>query len=988
MTKIKHCNLRQRSNYPLILMTGLTIMATAISSAFAQEATPVAPPQSAEPKMESVVVTGSKIVRPGYVSSSPIISASSDDLRASGKINVETSLQQMPQFAPAQDESYNAQANGGGGRATVNLRSLGESRTLVLLDGRRLTPSNGQMVVDLNSIPMGIVSDIEVITGGASAVYGSDAVAGVVNIRTKRRFEGVQVDVTHGQAQGGGAGRTDVSATMGSKFADNRGNFLMSLNYSQRDELAASERPFYSVGGPSGTTFFGGYAPAATNLPTQAAVNSVFAKYGAGTVSNAGNLYANNDGTLFNTTAPLQNYRGPGAEAGYDTNTGSLIYNTQRDALLTVPQKRYTGFAKGNLNLTGDIEAYGQVMLNQSTVSTRIGYSVTAGGAQGLTIPVSNPYIPADLKAILASRPNPSAPFTYVNRLYPLGTRQWNEVFDTYQLLAGLKGAIGPIDGDWDLSYSHGSVTNTENRLNVPFIAQTQAILGAPDGGASICAGGFNPFAGTNATLSDACKSYMTGTTHTITNVIQDDVQLALQGKVMRLPAGEMRFAAGAGYRSNSYNFDPDAMFVKGLGVAATVTNPTYGKVSVKEMYGELLVPLLKKAFLAESLNLDFGFRKSNYNYSGSASTYKANFDWQVTPGLLLRGGYDRAIRAPNPFELFSAPNGNTFQIGAPPNAGDPCDVRSAARLGANGAQVAILCGQTGVSAPILNSYRFTAGSINTSTTGNLGLKPEVADTFTAGAVISPKWDSAFLHRPTLTVDYYRIKLAGAIAIADAPTSMSKCYNLDGSNPSYSASNFYCGLLLRDPNTAIVTAQQPYLNLGGIHTAGVDIQLEDTIKMSDFGLPTKAGSLHLSSTLSYLRTYQVSPTAGAAFVEFADTVNIPTASTAALPKWRALTSINYTVGRYSAGLRWRYLAAMRDVTAVTRPASPASGVPVYNFVDLNFGAKLTDQISIDGGVTNLSKKNPPVVGGVPGQTNNGLYDPLGQTFFVHLAAKF
>jgi outer membrane receptor protein involved in Fe transport len=198
----------------------------------------------AAPSVAEVTVTGSRIARPDFVATSPIVTASEATLRETGKVNVESALQQLPQFAPARDENDNAEATGGGGRATVNLRGLGETRTLVLMDGRRLPPSNGQMVVDLNTIPLGIVDSVEVISGGASAVYGSDAIAGVVNIKTKRHFNGLQVDLNEGGTFRGDGKRFDTSLTSGFNLADQKWHALLSLGNTDSGEVSSMRREF------------------------------------------------------------------------------------------------------------------------------------------------------------------------------------------------------------------------------------------------------------------------------------------------------------------------------------------------------------------------------------------------------------------------------------------------------------------------------------------------------------------------------------------------------------------------------------------------------------------------------------------------------------------------------------------------------------------------------------------------------------------------
>ena len=959
--------------------------------ALAQEEKPTGADQGAAPSesVQEITVTGSRIVRRDYVSSSPITTASDRSLRETGKVNLETALQQMPQFAPSHDEADNAGAAGGGGRATVNLRGLGDNRTLVLLDGHRLPPSNGLLVVDLNTIPLGVVDSVEVISGGASTAYGSDAVAGVVNIKSKQNLQGVQARATYGAAFGGDAQRENLNITGGNHFLDGKGSALVSFDYTKRDMVPNTSRDFFSVGGPSGSMFFGAYAPSATNLPSRATIDTVFASSGApaGSIAPNTSFGFNADGTLFTNIVPLRNYKGPGPEAGYLTNTGVLIYQTSRDAWLVTPQDRYSLFSKVSYDFTSNLHAYGQILYTDSTVTTQIGYTPTVTIGQ-LTIPTTNPFIPTDLKTLLASRPNPTAPFAYQKRFLEVGPRAWEEAFNTYQALVGLGGELEGIEGSWDVYGARNQMRLDETQRDALFAAPLQQLLNAADGGSAICPGGFNPFQGLASTLSPQCKNFVAGDLHNITHLTQDDVEASVQGRAFALPSGDMRFALLANYRGNDYSYSPDQANVKNLIVAGTPTNPTSGRISVYEFAVELLAPILKDKPLAQSVNLDLGYRYSNYNLAGGVSTYKASLDWRFVPSLMLRGGYSRAVRAPNPLELFSAPTGGFVQLGSPPLAGDPCDVGSNARQGSNAAAVRALCQANGVPAPLIDLYRFTGGAAPAVSVGNRSLTPEEADTYTLGFVFSPESTFSLAPHPVVTVDYFDIKIADAIAVIDGNTSSAKCFNLDGSNPSYSPTNTFCQLITRDPNTGVPTSTQPYLNLGGYRTRGIDFGFNNGFDLTAIGLGEGSGNLELATSFSYLKDFLVQATPGAPFRDYADTVNLPGASPPALPRWRGVTSLTYGLKSFTVGARWRYINAMRDVTTVTRPTAPVAGVPTLNYVDLIGRWAIKDNWSLDATVTNLGDENPPIVGATLGATNRGLYDYLGRTYSISVGVKF
>lgn len=947
------------------------------------------PPGGSEPASEvtEVVVTGSRIVRSDFVATSPIITADQATLRETGKVNVESALQQMPQFAPSRDENDNAEASGGGGRATVNLRGLGETRTLVLMDGRRLPPSNGQMVVDLNTVPLGIVDSVEVISGGASAVYGSDAIAGVVNIITKHHFNGLELNMSGGEAFRDDGRRFDTSITGGFDFAEDKGNALISVGYTDRGEVGSNNREFFRFGGPSGTLPQGGFNPTSGNLPSQAAIDTYFGRFGSapGAIKNTAALGFNDDDSLFSTVNPVVNYGGPREAGGYTFDTGQIIYNTTRDALITVPQQRHSVFSKVDYKLTDSVNVYMQGLFTNSDVDTQIGF--TPVGANINTVPMTNPFIPADLRTVLASRPDPNARFTF-NKRYMFSPRRWQESFNTYQLVVGLNGKLPVKDWTWDVYTLHNETSLTETQQDYISRTRIQTLLDAADGGASLCAGGFNPFQGTALDFSDACRAYVSQDLHTNTHVASDITEASLQGGLFALPAGDVRFSLVANYQGNSFTYSPDAVLINGDLGGVGSTAASHGATNVKELGAEVLVPVLSDLPAIQSLNLTLAGRRSDYNITGGVSTYKADVDWRVFKPMLIRGGYERAVRAPNISELFSAPTGVTTLIGSVPQAGDPCDVRGISRSGASAAQLRQLCLDQGIPADLVDTYTYTAGSVGTLVSGSLSLKPEEADTYTIGMVLTPQFDSPWLSRFAFSLDYYSIDLKDAISSTGAQTAISKCYNLDGSNPTYDPGNLYCGLIDRTFNgPGSLRISQPFLNLGGYKTAGIDSQIDWTIDLGLLGLGDSAGQIRLNTAFTYVDKFEIQQLPGDPFLDYAGTISLPLAAVPTVPKFRALTTLSYQVGPVNAGVRWRHISSMDDVTAVTRPASPAPGVPSYDLFDLLLGYKISDQISVNAQLTNLSDKDPPVVAASPGNTNRGLYDVLGRAFLVSLQMK-
>jgi len=410
-------------------------------------------------------------------------------------------------------------------------------------------------------------------------------------------------------------------------------------------------------------------------------------------------------------------------------------------------------------------------------------------------------------------------------------------------------------------------------------------------------------------------------------------------------------------------------------------TYAAQGSTSVKEAAVEFLVPLLKDAPFAHSLDLSLGFRTSDYDVSGRVETYKADAMWEPIAGLSFRGGFEHAIRAPNIGELYNQ-LGNQAQIGTPPGQGDPCDVRSSARSGANAAAIRALCVATGVPSQIADTYQYTTVAIGVVNSGNTSLTPEEADTITIGAVFRPEFSAPLFADISMSIDYYDIDISNVIGPISGGTALSKCYNLDGTNPTYAANNTYCTIIQRNATTGGVdTVATPYFNLGGLRTSGVDAQV-------DWKLPIGPGSLDINLLANFTDSYEAQLLTGSAWQEFAGTIDGTQNGGLPLPDWKTLTTFTYRLPSVEAGIRWRHLPGMDDVTAVTRPASPAAGVEAYDLYDANLSFRLNDMILVRGGVNNLLDEEPPIVGGTIGQTQPGTYDIIGRYYFLGLQLNF
>ena len=953
-------------------------------------AAPAASPATAKDvqQTEAIVITGSRITRRDYSSPSPIVTAPKEMIQDSGNVTLEATLNQMPQFVPAGGAGTVSQ--GTGARATLDLRGLGDIRNLILLDGRRLPLSSPFAQVDINSIPQTIVDSVEIISGGASATYGSDAMSGVVNFKSARKLKGVVLDLQYGDSEKNDYRKSTASLTAGTEFDGGKGYALFSAGWDERQNLPGLKREFFRDGIPSGFIGTGVYTPSANNLPTQVALNALFQGYGISTVVPPSNsLGFNNNGTLFSQTGAT-NYLGPNGVFApepyyYKVISGNVRMPTMNQSDLLHGMRRDNFFNKVEYKFTPDVTGYAQLLYSDSVVHTNTGGSLTQFGlGANTTIPLSNPFIPADLRTILASRPNATAPFLWTARFVGFPAKQWDEKYSTTQFLAGLKGNMPIKDWTWDAYLSIDKTDHTQTLFNAILSSRVFELLNATNGGTGICAGGFNPFGITNAsTISDACRAYMSTTAISKEELEQRIAEGSINGSLFTLPAGEVQFSASVNYRKNTYLYLPDSQLAAQNIEAVIASQRSQGETTVKEAALELRVPILENASFAKSLAVNLGYRFSDYNVSGSTNTYKAELEWTPVKNWLVRGGYQHAIRAPNIGELYSAEIGGQQQFGSPPNGGEPCDVRTVARTGPNGAQVRTLCIATGVPASVVDNYTFPTVATSTLSSGNPNLKPETANTNTIGLVFTPQFADPLFSQLSASVDYYNIKIDDTISPVPAGQALNKCYNLDGSNPTYSAANVFCQLLKRDSNGLLTQIAAPYLNLGQLKTSGVDVTIDWRFKLGAVGLSDSYGTFGITSLINFLNSYQSQALPGDPIREFAGTVD-----QVIRPKWQMVNTFRYDLGAGSVSLRWRHIPAMDDVTVVTRPASPFPGVEKYDIFDLTGRYNLSKNTELRAGITNLFNVDPALVPGNQNLTLSNTYDIVGRSYYVGMRMKF
>jgi iron complex outermembrane recepter protein len=971
-----------------LLLSGATLPMMLLASAAAAQ---TAPAQTAE----TVVVTGSLIARPDYNTATPTVTASTQDLQQSGQIALEQGLTELPQFSA--DVTGAGPFIGGSGEVNLDLRYLGPQRNLILLDGRRLLPSAADGTVDLNQLPQGIIGNVEIITGGASAVYGSDAVSGVVNFKTRAPFNGLEVTSSYGTTQAYGGSQFDLNGVGGFETDDGKGSMMFAMEYTQRDKVNSASIPYLVQYGSYPVPLASGEYTPGSNPISQAGLNSYFGQFGApaGNVSQSELLGFNNNGSLFNVgknaVAPFNVYNlipqtDPSGRPLEDILSGS-VHHKSYASWSQFPLTRWSAFTKGDWDIGSGIHAYIQGLYTDYTSKVNVEPTVTSG-LQIPTVPVTNPFIPSTLASLLATRANPTAPFSLSDRFYSFGYRTITNANHIYQFVGGLDGTLGDTM-TWEVYGSHGQTTTDYASTGAVRFSIIQQLLNDADGGASTCAGGYNPF-GLNP-VSAQCQALAAPVITQSTIVDQDVINADLQGTLFRIPGSDdVKFALGMDYRDISYNYLPDAEIQSGDPFTYNTQTPTHGSSPVKEVFGELLVPVIENQPFFNRVNLDIAARYSDYDLTGGSATYKGDIDWSVSNGFRLRGGYERAIRAPAVSELFSG-NSTQYQNLATISGtlSDPCDVTLPYVAGANGAQIKALCAAQGLPASIAPTYTNNNPQVPVVVSGNTALKPEVADTFTGGAVYQPTFDTPWLQNASISLDYYNIRLKDAISAVPISLVVTSCFNLNGANPTYSAANLYCSLLSRAPATGfLANSAAPYENLGQIKTGGIDLEAEWLTDIATATGWSGAGTLGVNMVGTYLNDFRVQAAPGGVFTEYGGTDS----QTYYGPynTWRMNSTFTYHNWGVDWGLRWRFLGAMQDssvASSATRTPA-AAGQPPLNYFDLTIGYAIpTSQTRLSLTVSNLFSTTPPTVGAFPGNTIQSEYSALGRVYLVSLDQK-
>ena len=962
----------------------LTLIAAATSTV---GLTPVyAQEQDKAEELEMIVVTGSRIAKRDNVAESPILTLDQEAIADSGYVTTEQYLNTLPAITPSlSSQSNNPSSNG---RAFIDLRGLGTNRNLVLIDGRRGMGSTAGGTVDVNTIPTALIERVEIITGGAASTYGPDAVAGVVNFIMKSNFEGFAIDSTYRVTEKGDGTEWGTDLTFGGSFADGRGTSVFNASYFNREAIYKGARDFAAQASNTTSIFPGGsWSPgAAANQPTQAAVNAIFGPGLCETNGGVAGFGFNPDGSLFCTGRPpsatlpgdpqVVGYTGPASHIATAFYPDFFSYNFEPDNILVLPMERWSFFNNTKLDLSDNFKPYAQAMYTNYNALQELA-ATPAGGTTGFTIPVTNPFMPAQLAALAASRPvDPNAPLVFSKRFSDLGGRTGYNNHDVWQLVAG---ATGDITGSWkyDVYYSYGRSVQTEIQGGNVRRDRVQNALNAADGGASLCAGGLNLFG--SAPISQSCKDYISLEAKNLTVVEQNIVEGVVNGDLFELPAGMVQAAVGAAYRDIDYDFKPDSGLQPGLVAGFNQQLPVKGYIDYVDYFGEIVVPLLSDLPLIQKLSLTGGYRSTDASSTGKDDTYKLTMDWKMNDAVMIRGGFQHAVRSPSITELY-APQLNNFPTFTNQ---DPCNtsgtIAATYRNGPNGAQVQALCAaQSAVAGE--PGYNQPSGQANGIVGGNPDLQPEKADSWTAGLVFTSPWDGTYSSRLSATLDYWSIELEDVIASVNATTIVQRCFNRDGANPTYSATNSWCQLFQRDAaNGGVIELKQLQQNQAFINTSGVDLTVNWGFPIGDNG-----GDLNFQLITTYVEKYETQTTKVDPVYDYAGSIGSTTGSST--PEWKATLQTTWQWNALQLGLTTRYIDSMVHANTVEgAAASPTSNTPVDSIVYWDLSAKydLTENLSVRATINNLLDEDPELyTPNVQANTDPSLYDVLGRRFFV------
>lgn len=960
---------------------------------------PTVEPQGPEMPSQDILVTGSRIQRPDLISASPITIIDDKQIALTGTSTVETLLNDFPQFIAGENRTSNN--SGGLPFPTLDLRGLGPQRTLILVDGERLPLASVLGVVDISQIPVGLIERIEVVTGGATAVYGSDAMAGLVNFILKKDFEGVELAGQLGASEEGVGLNYSVAGLLGGSFADDRGNMILYASYFAReasqqsrfDFSRVSQAIYYdpSVGRAypvdsyddivlgSYSIFAGGSATGssgtAVNNPANPfrnlsnAVGGEFVGQDADCDAATGSVNVDTGSLSFDpVTGALQPYNG-GGNCQIPIGNSSL-YNYAPANFLTLPYERFNLSSTARYEFTSRTRGELFASFTNWTSRTQLAATPAAGAEAFVVDPATAQYIPADLRAALDTRPNPDAPFLFGRRFSEAGLRLGQTESQAIIGRVTLEHELG--DG-WLLSGDLGwgrSVFTSRNRGSINRVAVEQGINGCGDRPGLLPGCVPVDIFGPN-TLTPEMLGFIRTETIDVSRFDQVRASANLAGSMFRLPGGPAGIAVGAEVRKDSGRHILDDAKQRGEVIGFAAQNSISGEIGLKEIYGELRLPILGGGGFPDLLAVELGARYSDYSTLRGLFNWKAAVEFAPVRWARLRGAFNKAVRAPNFFELFRA--GDEALI----SYIDPCNLPPVGVPDNRPAQCA-----ADIPAAAYPAFSQSSPQVLSFSYGQPNLEEEKAKTYTAGVVLTP---SLFpLGRVSLTADYYDITITNRIGALGAGQYLIRCY-------SAFSDAVACARIVRDPasgqvvriDTGFENGRQP------LRTSGIDVGMNWTIPLADLlGGSLGRGRITVNELFSYTMDYKYGG------VDYVDTVGFGEGvGYSPVSRWSSIFSLGYERDRFQGQIRWVHKSGGSQEEAMFGPGIRHDRIPDLNTVDLSLKWDVSDRFSLTGMVHNLLDEYPPrTLTGTLEQsnTNAAFYSPiiLGRSYAVQARVRF
>ena len=899
---------------------GGSLMALAIALMPAVALAQVAPDAAEEAADRDIVVTGSRIERAGFDQPTPMTVIGEAELRVSAKPNIQQVLNDQPQFRATVSPAV-SNGNTQTGTAPIDLRGLGTNRSLTLIDGRRFVGDN-----NLNFIPMSIVRRVEVVTGGASAAYGSGAVAGVVNIILKNELKGLSVGGSSGISSRGDQQRISLDGSFGTSFADGRGQFMVAAEYfDDKGILDRNSRPNMGSSGivrvnPTSTTDFSTVLVRDVNFGNMTRGGLITTGVLAGQVFD-------NDGTLrpFRAGTQLGAARFNGQMIGGADGVG--LYD---DVGASTPFKRFNAYARASYDV-GGATVWADVTYGRVTSNARFLPDYLVGP---LTIQATNPFLSPTIRAQLAAAGQTS--FTFNKLFDDVYQLQYNVARKSVEGAIGIKGNFG---SGWKYSahYSHGEVTQNQQISNSRLTANFDKAINAVTNGAGqiVCAVNavtvtdaacvpLNPFG--SGAASAGALAYVRGTQQTFVTNKLDSASASLQGDLVKLWAGSLTVATGVEARWESQTQTRSALSQispQVFGPLSVFTSDTRGKINVKEAFVEAALPILDIAGSAK-IDLNGAARYSDYSTSGGIWSWKYGATVRLFNDLLLRGTQSRDIRSPSITELYAV---RAINIGA------LIDQDTAGRTATPG-------------------YSANPQTVTTYTGGNPLLRPEIAKTLTIGGSYSP----SYLRGLSLSLDYYDIKVEGYVASLSGTLLTLSC--AQGSTAA-------CSQITRDATGTVTTVFTNNQNIANLQTRGIDVEASYLLPL-DRVSTSMSGTLRIRALATHIDRFVFNN--GLTSVDTAGDVGDSTQR--AVAKWRGTFSIGYEGSSFGLDARVRYVGGGKYNHLTTTLVN--NHVDSRTYVDLGAQFKVDKRFSFFANVNNIFDRDPPLL-----TSGSPLYDIVG-----------